>query len=150
MTPEELFNHAGTIAIAGWFILLFAPRRWPALNAVPAYVIPALLSALYASFILRFFADAGGGYDSFAEVKTLLSDDWMLLAGWTHFLAFDLFVGAWVAREMDRDAINRIVQLPVLLSILYFGPLGLLLGFVLLSGVRSRIFQRKDQINATG
>jgi len=128
MSPDTLFEHAGTIAISGWAILLFAPRRWPLLNAVPAIILPAIISGLCAVLILQHFADAGGGYGSLTEVRTLLTSEWMFLAAWIHFLAFDLFVGAWMAKRMDDAAIHRLLQAPVLLSILYFGPLGLILG----------------------
>lgn len=136
MPPNELFEHAGTIAIVGWAILLFAPRRWPALNAVPAFVLPLLLCALYAALILQHFAAAEGGYGSLADVRALLSNEWMALAGWTHFLAFDLFVGAWLAKRMDEAELNRIIQAPILLSVLYFGPAGLLLGLLVTGAAR--------------
>lgn len=136
MTPEDLFAHTGTVAIFGWAVLLFAPRRWPLLNAVPLVVIPALLSGLYAVLILRHFAESGGGYGTLAAVRVLLSADWMLLAGWVHFLAFDLFAGAWMARRMDEAGLGRVLQAPVLLSILYFGPLGFLLGLLATGALR--------------
>lgn len=91
-------------ATAGWTVLVLAPRRWPALNAVPALVIPAGLSALYAALVLRHFAGAGGGFGTLADVAELLSGSWMLLAGWVHYLAFDLMVGAWSARRLTRPA----------------------------------------------
>lgn len=136
MTPEALFQHAGTIAIFGWAILLFAPRRWPLLNAVPLIVIPALLSGLYAVLVLRFFAETGGGYDTLAAARQLLSTDWMLLAGWVHFLAFDLFAGAWMALRMDAVRLHRLLQAPILLSILYFGPAGFLIGLLATGALR--------------
>jgi len=130
MAPDDLFAHAGTIAIVGWAILLIAPRRWPALNAIPALILPAALSGVYAVLVLQHFAAAGGGYGSLAEVRTLLAGEWMLLAAWVHFLALDLFVGAWIARRMDTAGLHRLLQVPVLLSILYFGPAGMLLGLL--------------------
>lgn len=138
MTPQDLFGHAGTAAMAGWAVLLLAPRRWEALNAVPAVLIPAALSALYAVLILRHFADAPGGYGSLADVAALLSAEWMLLAGWVHYLAFDLAVGAATARRMDGAGLSRIVQAPILLAIFLFGPLGFLLALLAISAMRPR------------
>ena len=128
MSPEDLFGLAGTAAMAGWLILLLAPRRWPPLNLVPAVIIPLGLSALYAVLVLRHFTAAGGGYDSLAAVRQLLSSDWMLLAGWVHYLAFDLAIGAVLARRMDAASVARLVQAPVLAATFLFGPLGFLLG----------------------
>lgn len=133
MIPDELFGHAGAVAMTGWAILLLAPRRWPALNVVPAFVLPGALSALYAALILRHFAEAGGGYGSLAQVSTLLSGEWMLLAGWVHYLAFDLAIGAVMARRMDDAGLSRVVQAPILASILLFGPAGFL-GALLANG----------------
>ena len=136
MTPDALFTHAGNVAVAGWLVLLLGPRRWPLLNAVPAFAIPLALSALYTVLVLRHFAAAGGGYDSLAAVATLLSGPWMLLAGWVHFLAFDLFAGAWLARRMDAVGLHRLLQAPVLVSVLMFGPAGLLLGLLAVGSLR--------------
>ena len=47
--------------------------------------------------------------------------------GWIHYLAFDLFVGVWIARNADRHGINRIIQVPILFFTLMFGPMGLLI-----------------------
>ena len=44
-------------------------------------------------------AAEGGGFGSIAEVRALFANDSALAAGWLHYLAFDLFVGAWIARE---------------------------------------------------
>lgn len=142
MTPEELFSIAGTLAMTGWAILVFAPRRWAWLNAIPLLVLPALLSALYAALVLQHFGAAGGGYGSLAEVRQLLSGDWLLLAGWVHYLAFDLFAGAWMAARMDKVGMNRLLQVPILLSILYFGPAGFLFGLFATGALRLPRFAR--------
>ena len=126
MDWERVFSTAGQIAMAGWLILLFAPRRWPMLNLVPQLVLPGVLSLGYGVLILVYFAGADGGFDSLASVRRLMSSgDPVLLAGWVHYLAFDLFVGAWLAARCDRQGISRLVQVPILASTFLFGPLGL-------------------------
>ena len=139
MAPEDLFSLAGTAAMAGWGVLILAPRRWAWLNLVPALVIPAGLSALYAALVLRHFAGADGGFGSLAAVATLFSDPWVLLAGWVHYLAFDLAVGAWSARLMDRTGVNRIVQVPLLLTVFLFGPAGFLLVLIVAGAMRAPV-----------
>lgn len=136
MTPESLFSMAGALVMPAWLLLILGPRRWPVLNALPAYVVPIILSALYAALVLTHFAEAGGGYGTLAEVRTLMSSDMMLLAGWVHYLAFDLFIGAWAARRMDTVGISRIIQAGVLPTIFLFGPVGLLLAFLIEAGSR--------------
>lgn len=136
MTPEALFGLAGTLVLPGWAILILAPRRWRWLNAVPQIAIPAMLSALYAALVLTHFSAAGGGYGSLADVRQLLSTEWMLLAGWVHYLAFDLIIGAWAAARMDRAGVDRLVQGFVLPVIFLFGPLGFVLALLIEGGVR--------------
>jgi hypothetical protein len=34
-----------------------------------------------------------------SAVAMLFSNPWLLLAGWTHYLAFDLFIGSWKLRD---------------------------------------------------
>ena len=136
MTPDDLFRFAGMAAMAGWAVLVLAPRRWTALNALPALFIPAGLSALYAALVLRHFAGAGGGFGSLAEVAELMSDPWVLLAGWVHYLAFDLVAGAWCARRMDVAGLHRLVQAPLLLTIFLFGPAGFLLALLAVGAMR--------------
>lgn len=128
--PNDLgswFSQAGLIAMIGWAILIFGPRRWPSLSAFPAYLLPAVLSLGYAVLILRHFGSAEGGYNSLADVSKLLSNDHILLAGWMHYLAFDLFIGAWISRKADDASVSRVAQAPILVTTFMFGPLGLLL-----------------------
>lgn len=112
----------------GWVILMFLPRRWKYLNWVPQFIIPFGLSILYAALFLPvFWTIEGGGFGSLDQVKTLLSDDAALLAGWVHYLAFDLFIGAWIAHRSDEIGLSRILQFPILLATFMMGPLGLLI-----------------------
>lgn len=136
MMPETLFQIANPAAMAGWAILMLAPRRWKALGHVARTALPLALSALYAALVLAYFAEAGGGYGSLAEVRTLFAHNHVLVAGWVHFLAFDLMIGALMADRMDRVGVHRALQAPVLLSIFLFGPLGVLLALATEGGLR--------------
>ena len=125
---EDAFSYAGMAAMLGWLILLFLPRRFDLLFAVPQFIIPFGLALLYSALILpSIYTVEGGGFGSLAQVKTLLSDDASLLAGWVHYLAFDLFIGAWIARRADEIGLSRIIQTPILLATFMFGPIGLAL-----------------------
>lgn len=130
MTPEQLFGLANMVALPGWAILIFAPRRWPALNMLPAVGIPLVLSMLYTGLVLRHFAEAGGGYATLADVKTLFQSDQVLLAGWAHYLGFDLMVGALMAHRLDRLGVSRLIQGPIQISIFLFGPVGVLFTYL--------------------
>ena len=135
MNPDLVFSLANAAVLPGWLILMFAPRRWPLLNAVPSLIIPIGLSVLYTAFVLTHFAEAGGGYGSIAEVRQLFASDAVLTAGWIHYLCFDLFIGAVMAIRMDRAGINRVIQAFILPAIFLFGPLGLLVAIGVEKGV---------------
>ena len=133
---ESWFSNAGLIAMIGWMILVFGPRRWPLLSAFPAYVIPAILSLGYAILILRHFGIAQGGFTTLVDVALLFSNDHLLLAGWVHYLAFDLFIGAWIARQSDDVGISRVVQATILVTTFMLGPFRLLL-FLIVCNARN-------------
>lgn len=81
MKPDQVFSVTGSIAMTGWIVLAFGPRRWPALNAVPLLVIPSVLGGVYAAYIFAYFDASGGGYGTLSEVRQLFTLDELLLAG---------------------------------------------------------------------
>jgi len=127
MNLELIFSLASTLAMIGWLILLFLPRRWKVLNMIPALIIPLLLSLGYSVLIAIYFFSAEGGFDTLANVQKLFTFSGLALAGWVHYLAFDLFVGGVVAKQLDEIGISRLIQVPILLMTFMFGPFGLLL-----------------------
>ena len=81
--------------------------------------------------VLRYFAGATGNFASIDGVRSLFADDWALLAGWVHYLAFDLMIGAYLANRLDRAGIDRVIQAFVLPLVFLFGPLGLIFGLLI-------------------
>ncbi len=137
MSPDLLFSHASSTAMLGWMLLIFGPRRFAWFNAIAQWVIPASLSLGYGLVVMSRFAGIGGGFDSLASVATLMANEWALLAGWVHFLAFDLFVGAVMAQRMDRAGLSRVVQAPILVTIFMLGPLGFVVAAFTELGLRA-------------
>lgn len=141
--PATAFSVAGMIAMAGWaglLIALFVKAARPyALNAA-ALAIPTLLAIAYVLLIWTGFGEAeGGGFGSITEVRTLFASDSALAAGWLHYLAFDLFVGCWIAREGDRSGVPALLLIPCLVLTFLLGPAGLLLFLILRFGVARRL-----------
>ncbi len=62
----------------------------------------------------------------------------MLVAGWLHYLAFDLFVGGWIAREGERAGLPHLLLLPCFVLTFLFGPAGLLAFALLRAGFGRR------------
>jgi Domain of unknown function (DUF4281) len=138
MPFDTLFSAASTAAMAGWLALILLPR-WPMLIACLRYALIGALTLTYATLIfVYFFRVEGGGFGSIGEVRALFASDPVLVAGWVHYLAFDLFIGSWIAVEADRRAFNRVLQAPILAATFMFGPLGLLL-FYLTTALQSAL-----------
>ena len=95
MTPDTLFQIANPLALVGWIALASSPLAPRAAQLVAGMVVPLVLSAGYTAVVLAFWGSADGGFDSLANVARLFESRWLLLAGWVHYLAFDLLVGAW-------------------------------------------------------
>jgi len=105
-----------------WGVWLAAPRsRW-ALRAASHSGIFLGLSALYTGLLVAALREAGGPGLDFDALRGLLSSPLGFLAGWTHTLAFDLFVGAWILREARRLGVE---PRPYLVFALLAGPVGL-------------------------
>jgi len=126
MSPDALFQLANPLALLGWLVLLAAPSAPRVAQAVSAAAIPLLLGLAYSGLILAFWWDARGGFGSLAEVQTLFTHPHIALAGWVHYLAFDLFIGAWEVRTARAESIPHWMVIPCLILTFLFGPAGLL------------------------
>jgi hypothetical protein len=118
-----MFSVANLIAMAGWLLLIAAPRKAAAIS-VAATGIPLLLASAYLVLIAVSWRGSSGGFSSLAGVSALFSNPWLLLAGWVHYLAFDLFVGAWETRDAMERSISRWLLVPCLFLTFMFGPIG--------------------------
>ncbi len=126
MSPDSLFQIANPLALLGWLALALSPLRPVWADRMAGLVIPLLLSIAYSALILAFWSGFEGGFDTLENVMLLLSQPYAALAGWIHFLAFDLFVGAWITRTARHEGISHWLVLPCLVLTFLFGPAGLL------------------------
>ena len=136
MDWSTIFSAMSSAAMVGWLVLILAPRRWQALGLLPRYGVPGAIAVVYVALIGAHFAASGGGFGSIAEVRRLFESDPVLLAGWGHYLAFDLLIGVMLADRMDRAGVTRLLQAPVLLTTFLFGPAGWLLGLAVEGAAR--------------
>lgn len=133
MSWESLYSLTNGWALVGWVALAFLPRSPRILSAI-LYAGVALLCLAYAVMLGGLTVggwDAGGpkaamDFTSLAGVMALFATKGGTVVGWTHYLAFDLFTGMWIARDADQKGFGRIFQLPFLFLTLMIGPVGLL------------------------
>jgi hypothetical protein len=123
MNLETLFAVANAIALVAWGALVFAPRwRWTA--RLTELAVPGLLAAAYVVILATHWSIDAQSFSTLANVAALFDNPWALLAGWIHYLAFDLLVGGWLARDASTHGISRLLVVPCLLLTFLFGPAG--------------------------
>jgi len=127
MDVELIFGIANMVAIAGWLVLLASPWLPRIAHYVSGLAIPLLLAVAYSSLIMAFWSGGQGGFDSLEHVSQLFQSRELLLAGWIHYLAFDLFVGVWIVGNARENSIAFWAVIPCLVLTFLFGPAGFLL-----------------------
>ena len=132
MTPETTFAIANNGILIFWLLLIVAPGWRGTQIVVHSVAIPVLLGLTYIWLLSTAVfgghgAPAGASFFSLGGVAALFSSPLALTAGWVHYLVFDLFVGAWEARDARRRGFPRLALIPCLIVTLLVGPVGLLL-----------------------
>ena len=135
MSLEQIFSLSGLIAMTGWAGLVLAPRWTVTRDWLAPVIAPLLIAMVYVWLMTSNSRPEGGGFGSLQEVTLLFSDPHLLLAGWIHYLAFDLFVGAWEVRDAQRQGIHHLLVIPCLFATLMAGPGGLALYWLIRSVV---------------
>jgi len=141
MTPEQVFNIANVFALVGWIALVFLPSHPAAVEGIARTLVPGLLSLAYVAIIIPalFGGGGGGSLGSFEGVASILNQPWILVAGWLHYLAFDLLVGTWEVTTARSEGIPHYAVLPCLLLTFILGPVG----FIAFLAVRGTLGRRR-------
>jgi hypothetical protein len=147
---EDLFSYAGAVAMVGWLGLIFLPGRPFVVETLARIIIPCAIAVLYIGLMALNLgnAPADGGFGSLAAVKSLFTVDGLLLAGWIHYLAFDLFVGSWEVSDSRVEKINHLLVVPCLALTFMAGPVGLLL-YVIVKYLRRMMVRQPQEIDIT-
>jgi hypothetical protein len=127
MDDDLLFRIANSLAMLGWLVLLASPWLPRVARYVSGMAIPLLLAVAYSALIMAFWSSGKGGFDSLDHVAELFRSRELLLAGWIHYLAFDLLVGAWIVRKARESGVAFWAVVPCLILTFLFGPAGFLL-----------------------
>ena len=126
MTPDQIFSISNASALIGWLALAVFPRkRWS--FAIAGLILPAIFAAIYIGIVATKFFSSEGSFSSLSGVSTLFGNPWILLAGWLHYLAFDLLTGTWEVRDAQTRGVPHLLVVPCLFLTFMFGPTGWLL-----------------------
>jgi hypothetical protein len=126
---ETFFQATNTLALLAWIALVLFPRRTAIAGIGCGFVVPGILSLAYAAVIIWKLAGNGpspGDVMTLAGLRDVFRDDWVFAAAWTHYLAFDMVVGAWIARESVRLGIPWPMRTVSLVLTFLAGPVGFL------------------------
>jgi hypothetical protein len=137
---DIVFKVANWIVLAGWLALVLAPLRREAMVLVARFAA-ASVAAIYVILIVRGLSmgpglPEGASFSTLDGVVALLSRREAILGGWVHFLAFDLFVGSWMAEDAPKAGVPHWLLVPLLGLTLMAGPAGLLLYLLAAAGFR--------------
>lgn len=126
MKPALIFSIANMLVLPQWLLMIVAPKWKGTQWLIKNPIIPVLLAIVYAIFIITVFTSGmeGGGFGSIEEVKTLFTIDNAVVAGWIHYLAFDLLIGSWVVKDSQSKGINHFMVIPCLFLTFMAGPFG--------------------------
>jgi Domain of unknown function (DUF4281) len=140
--PDTVFQITSTVAAMAWMALALSPpgARWTrTVWRLTGRVLPLAFAVVYIALMVA-NRGAEGGFGSIAQVQQLFAVPGLLAAGWIHYLAFDLFVGTWIAERSAALRIPHAFVLPLLVLTFLFGPAGLV-GFLLV-----RAWRRPDSL----
>jgi len=130
MNASSIFSFGNTFVLLGWILLIVLPN-WKYTQVLILHGIVVLFAILYTYL---FGKDIGSfdpnSFSTLANVKALFQNDDAVAAGWLHYLAFDLFVGAYVVRESQNLGISRWIYTLILPFTFMFGPVGYLIFFI--------------------
>lgn len=140
LSYENVFSLINLAVLPAWLLLALLPKSDVTRAVVHSGLYPLLLGVFYAVTLVMGFAFGygaeGGTFNTAAGVSQVFSHPHGILIGWSHYLVFDLFVGAWIARDAQRRGFSHLALVPCLFFTLMLGPVGLLMYFLLRLALR--------------
>jgi len=142
-TLETLYMWINLGVLPFWVILIFFPQSYISRFFVTSIFPFILLSGVYIFILYKSFLigyDFSGNFNLYlglSELSRLFEDSLYLMIFWTHFIAINLFVGGWMAKDSQKFSINKILlAIPLIITYL-IGPIGIFIYWII------RIFYAK-------
>ena len=134
---EIMFSVVGVLSFIGWGALVFSPL-WHVALILVARILSVILALIYTYLLVSLWGhEPKVDFSTLEGVASGFSDMGHLLTGWIHFLALDLFIGAWQVERAKKIGIPHIVLVPCLILTFLVGPLGLFL-FLMIQSIKMR------------
>ena len=140
ISPSTMYLVLNLGILPFWALLIFMPRAQITDTLVHSVMMPLVLGVTYAWLLataLSLPAPEGAGFTSLEGLLKLFTVEMALVAAWSHYIVFDLFVGAWEARDAQRVGMNHLLLVPCLVLTLLVGPIGLL-AYIMIRGLTGK------------
>jgi hypothetical protein len=135
MIDETVFNVCNGLALIAWIgLIVFPASRFVRVSLISGGLI-LLFAITYLGLIIAQLPRAEGDFMSLDGVATLSQSRGMVVAGWLHYLAFDLFVGVWITLDARSRQFKHWWVVPALILTFMLGPAGLLTYYLLRSAL---------------
>ena len=135
ITPALIFTICNNLVLPQWLLMIVAPKWNWTHKLVDSKIIPVILSVLYIVYIVQ-QGDGEGGFGSLEGVMHLFTVETIALAGWIHYLAFDLLIGSWVFKKAQALGIHHAWVVLCLPFCFLAGPVGFLLFWIIRKAYR--------------
>jgi hypothetical protein len=127
MSPSSIFQICNTIAMLGWIVLIAMPF-WLRSDHFIIGIIVTLFCIVYAWLIFsNFHFDDFRKFNTVEGVMQLFTQRQVVVAGWIHYLAFDLMTGLFIRHNALKHGISHWLLIPCFFFTFMLGPIGLLL-----------------------
>lgn len=140
LSPDAMYTLLNMSVLPFWAMLIFLPFLKFTDTLVHSVLAPIVLGVTYAWLLATALSGAmpeGAGFETLDALMKTFSVKQAVVAGWAHYLVFDLFIGAWEARDAQRAGLNHFVLIPCLIVTFLVGPIGLLL-YLMIRGLSGR------------
>jgi hypothetical protein len=140
ISPSTMYLALNLGVLPFWALLIFLPHARITELLVHSVMMPLILGVTYAWLLataLSLPAPEGAGFSSLEGLMKLFTVEMALVAAWSHYIVFDLFVGAWEARDAQRVGLHHLLLAPCLILTLLVGPIGLL-SYIMVRGLTGK------------
>ena len=143
LTFENIYMWTNIGVLPFWLLLIFIPNSKFTRFFTNSIIIPLILSCAYGYVVYKAILLDENIYDIFNlyididNLYTIFATESFLLIFWLHFIAINLFLGSWIARDGTKYNLPRVIVGITLVLVYFIGPIGLVLYWMI------RIFYAK-------
>ena len=136
-TIEMIYLWVNLGVLPFWLILFFFPQS-KICKIFTTSIFPIFIFSLIYLYIIYLifrydynFLNNFRLYLGMKELSNLFSDNSFLILFWIHFLAINLFCGAWIVNDYQKYNISKILMFFPILITYFIGPLGIFVYWII-------------------